>query len=110
MQPPCVNNLPPPDLKVSRPPGFSEEEAWARARQLLTDVAPAAKPAVLRATQQPTGELQVGGAGVFVESFADLGYDGSGFWGLVQLLAPLGPLGPHTPGPQQQKSLYIPAS
>lgn len=47
-------------LRVTRPPGFSEDEAWVRARELLTDIHPAAKPAALAATElQPSGELQV---------------------------------------------------
>lgn len=45
---------------MSRPPGFTEDEAWARARELLTDINPSAKPATLRANQLDGGQLQVG--------------------------------------------------
>lgn len=48
---------------MSRPPGFTADEAWARALELLVDVNPAsasAKPAALKAQQLQSGELQVG--------------------------------------------------
>jgi hypothetical protein len=47
-------------LKPSKPPGFSEDEAWARTAQLLAkDDASISRPAALAITEADNGDLQV---------------------------------------------------